>query len=65
MSWDRLFSATMRHMVNFWQKGEIIDQDSGCYNLACAICDLLMLLSYQLRGIGRDNRPVKGMGKNE
>ncbi len=61
MSWDRPFSAAMRHLVAFWQKGEDIDPESGCCHLACAACNILFLLAYHLRGIGKDNRPKVGI----
>jgi hypothetical protein len=60
MSWDRPFSAAMRHLVAFWQKREDLDPESGCYHLASAACNILFLLAFQLRGVGEDNRPGGG-----
>jgi len=60
MAWDRVFSATMRHLVKWWQKGEDVDPETGINHLAHAACDVLMLLAFQLRGVGEDNRPKGG-----
>ena len=57
MSWDRPFSAAMRHLASWWQKREDIDPESGINHLAHACCNILFLLAYQLRDVGEDNRP--------
>lgn len=56
MDWNRPFDALMRHMTAWWQR-EDRDQETGTSHLANAGCCLLFLLAYEIRGIGRDNRP--------
>jgi hypothetical protein len=60
MSWSRPFSAAMRHLAAFWQRGEEMDPETGLSHLAHACCCVLFLLSYQLRWIGEDDRPGGG-----
>lgn len=57
MGWDRLFDATMRHNVDWWQFREKEASDSRISHLAHMACDILFLLAYELRGVGDDNRP--------
>ncbi len=55
-NWERYYSASRRHSEAFWDR-EDKDSDSGLHHLALAICCLLILLTYDLRGIGKDDRP--------
>ena len=57
--WSRFFSASIRHMVSWFQFGENKDEESGISHLAHAICCLLFLLAYQLRKTDYDDRPRK------
>jgi hypothetical protein len=57
MSWGRYIRATMHHLFKF-AVGEDRDPDSGYTHLACAGCNILFLIAYQLRGIGDDNRSI-------
>jgi hypothetical protein len=57
MRWGRPMGAAYRHESAFWQ-GERYDQETGTHTLANAICELLFLLAYDLRGIGEDDRPT-------
>lgn len=53
-------SKARRHMNAFWQ-GQEKDQDSGYHPLAHAICQLMFLLEYELRGLtDLDDRPKNG-----
>lgn len=60
MGWSRLFDADMRHKVDWWQKGEHSAKDSKIAHLAHSACDILFLLAYELRNVGRDDRPNNG-----
>jgi len=53
--WSRYIDAMQRH-INAWVCGEDIDPESGHHHLAHAGCCLLFLLSYQINGIGKDDR---------
>lgn len=55
MDWNRLYAAALRHLYA-WQLGEDLDPESGKHHLKHATCCLLMLLAYQLRGVGTDDR---------
>src|SRR5574343_960374 len=55
MRWTRPLAAALRH-INAWQRGENLDPESGMPHLAHAIVSLMFLLTYQLRGIGEDDR---------
>lgn len=57
MSWSRPFSALMRHMWAWW-RGEERDPESGLSHLAHAGANLLFLMTYRGRDIGRDDRPT-------
>lgn len=56
MAWNRPFAALMRHMWAWW-KGEKLDKETGFSHLAHAACCIMFLLTYERRGIGKDNRP--------
>jgi len=55
MAWCRVFGSLMRHSWA-WFRGEDIDAKSGLPHMALATTNCLFLLTYQLRGIGDDNR---------
>ena len=55
MAWSRVFSALMRHMWAWW-RGEPHDAETGYSHLAHAGCCILFLLSYEINGMGDDNR---------
>ena len=57
MDWDRLFSATLRHLTAWWE-GEKADPETGFSHLWHAATCLLFLIAYEIRGIGNDNRPT-------
>jgi hypothetical protein len=56
MDWHRPFDATHRHLKAFWERHDC-DKESGKLELAHAACEILFLLTYQLREIGNDDRP--------
>lgn len=55
MGWGRLLGATFRHLFKF-AIGEDYDAESEKLHLAHAACCVLMLLAYQLRDVGEDDR---------
>lgn len=55
MEWTRLADAAVRHLLD-WLRGEDNDRESGLPHLAHAACNLLFLLAYTLRGLGKDDR---------
>lgn len=56
MNWSRLFGATLRHLSAWWQ-GEKKDPESGYSHLLHAGCNILFLIAYEIRGVGKDDRP--------
>lgn len=56
MAWSRLFSAALRHLFAWWMKRGT-DPDTGRSHLAHAMCCVMFLLTYELRGVGTDDRP--------
>lgn len=57
MDWHRPFGALMRHSWAWW-KGEELDQESGLSHLSHAACNLMFLLAYSKRLVGKDTRSV-------
>ncbi len=51
--WSRYYDAAMRHQTAWWQESERDDPEDGLHHLAHAICCLLFLLAYDLRGMGK------------
>lgn len=56
MDWSRLYSATLRHLTAWWE-GEKADADTGYSHLWHAGCCVVFLIAYELRGVGKDDRP--------
>ncbi len=54
--WSRLYSATQRHLQDFWN-GQEYDEETGLPVLAHAMCELMFLHRYHHDGLGTDNRP--------
>jgi len=59
MAWGRPFGALMRHMWAWW-KGENCDPETGYSHLAHAACCVTFLITYERRGIGKDDRHKVG-----
>ena len=57
MKWRRVFGAMMRHSWA-WFRGEANDPDDGQPHLASVAWCALALLTYDMKGIGEDDRPV-------
>jgi len=54
--WSRYVDALYRH-VNAWELREDIDSESGLNHLAHAGACIMILLTLQLKGLGKDDRP--------
>ena len=61
MDWGKCLRALKSHL-NKWEKGQQRDDEyPELYNLAMVMWNAAALLAYELRGIGKDNRPnLKG-----
>ena len=57
MDWSRPFNATIRHLDAWWG-GEDKDKDSGKSHLWHAFTNVAFLLTYEVRGKGKDDRPT-------
>jgi hypothetical protein len=55
MSWTRLARAALGHTFR-WLWGENLDSETGLSHLAHAGCCVLFLLSFELCGLGTDDR---------
>jgi hypothetical protein len=55
-AWSDYHGAMMRHMAAWWQR-EGVDEKSRHSHLWHAGCCILILIAYELRGIGDDDRP--------
>ena len=56
--WSRYYDALMRHISSWWRRSEG-DAETGFSHLWHAGCCILFLIAYELRGIGRDDRPQR------
>jgi hypothetical protein len=64
MDWGRVVGPLRRHL-NCFLRGEQLDQETQCHHLAHVAWNALALLSYDLRGIGRDDLNRQDCVKNE
>lgn len=55
MTWNRPYDALLRHLTSWWE-GETADPDSGKSHLWHAACELMFLIEYEAKGIGKDVR---------
>lgn len=55
MAWSRLFAAALRHLFKFW-KNQDQDEETGLLHLSHAGACVMMLITYQLQGLGEDDR---------
>lgn len=55
MHWSKCIGALQRHLMR-WQAGNMVDAETGCHELAMVAWNALALMSYQLRGLGVDDR---------
>jgi len=59
--WGRFYAALQRHMLAWWA-GEDTDPDSGRPHLWHALCCVAFLTTYEIRGVGEDDRPTVTFG---
>lgn len=57
MPWSKVLGPLMRHLFK-WMKGETIDPEDGQLHIAKVAWNAIALLTYELRGIGLDDRGV-------
>lgn len=57
MEYSRVYSAMQRHATAWFQDREENDPTDGQHHLASVAWCALVLIAYQLRGIGTDDRP--------
>lgn len=62
MAYSDVFGGVMRHLSDWWNKtdhgkGPGKDKDTGYSELWHAATGLLFLVTYELRGKGKDDRP--------
>ena len=55
MKWGRMFAAMMRHAWAWWAR-DSIDPDSGRSHMWHVLCCAAMLVAYEARGTGEDDR---------
>lgn len=58
-AWSLGYDALQRHLLAY-QSGEDVDPESGLPHLAHAMWHCSALLSFQVRGLGTDDRPPVG-----
>lgn len=56
MDWSRAFGALQRHLTR-WFHGQDKDKETRLTHLSNAGCCLFFLLSWELRQVGKDDRP--------
>lgn len=56
MDWSHCYASAMRHLLKFWNGGDI-DEESGLPHVTHAAWNCLALLSYSLHKPEFDNRP--------
>lgn len=59
MNYQRCFASLARHAV-LWQMGQDTDEETGCNHMAHVAWNALALVTYQIRGVGVDDRPELG-----
>lgn len=55
MKWSRMADCMLRHYERFWS-GEKYDSESNCLHSAHMVWNALGLLTYDLLGLGEDDR---------
>lgn len=55
MKWGRVYGALQRHL-NAWWGREGTDPETGKSHLWHALCCIVFLVSYEIRGVGEDDR---------
>jgi hypothetical protein len=55
MDWSRAYGALQRHLQAWWACRDL-DAETGMSHLWHALCELAFLVTYEMRGVGRDDR---------
>lgn len=55
LEWHRPYDALLRHLTAWWD-GEDVDSESGLSHLWHAAAELMFLIEYQEKGLGKDTR---------
>jgi len=58
MAWSRCYGALLRHTMAWWE-GDTLDEETGYSHLWHAGCCILFLIAYEIRGVGKDDRPIR------
>ena len=58
MKWSRVFGALLRHLWLWWAT-DVPDKDTGKSHLWHAACCIMFLVTYEIRGIGENDKPNK------
>lgn len=58
LDYSRFYAALLRHLSAWWE-GEDKDPESGLSHLAHVACNAVFLLTFVIRGVGKDDRPNK------
>jgi hypothetical protein len=64
MDWSVPMDCAERHYTK-WAAGETVDPDTGCHHLALAAWNLLSLMTFEMRGLGTDDRVPHGLAFDE
>ncbi len=56
LDWSRVYRAAIGHLFSWW-RGAGPDEETGKSHLWHAGCCVLFLISYELRSVGKDDRP--------
>lgn len=58
LSYSDTFESLMRH-ITAWYNGEQVDPESGLSHLLHAAFNILALITFETRGVGKDDRAIK------
>jgi len=59
LKWNEgCYASLMRHLQS-WAQGQELDSETSCPHLAHVVTNALFLLTFQLRGVGEDDRAVR------
>ncbi len=59
IAWSRCYSATQRHLMQFWS-GEDLDEETKLSHLAHAACNILFMIEHSYINKQGDDRPTTG-----
>lgn len=59
MSWSRMFRSLLSHLFKWWS-GRTYDDELKTRHMAMVVWNALGLLTYEIRKVGTDDRPLGG-----